>query len=119
MVCASSLAHMIIQCECGIWSLTTLGSRPTILALDTPDGFFPQTDERTSCLSHSMHGCPTLSISLLYLTPLLPLLISPMQPLGLDGVIVTAHSLTTPFTLPSHILIVADTLPIYHPLSFN
>jgi len=47
-----------------------------------------------------MHGCPTLSISLLYLNPLLPLLISPMQPLGLDGMIVTVHSLTTPF-LPS------------------
>ena len=47
-----------------------------------------------------MHSCLTLSISLLYLTPLLPLLISPMQPLGLDGMIVTVLSPTTPF-LPS------------------
>jgi len=100
IVHARSLVQVTNWFRCGIWSLTTSGSRPMILALDTPDGFFPQTDKHTSCLFHLMHSCLTLSISLLFLTPLLPLLISPMQPLGLDGVIVTVHSLTTLFLPP-------------------
>jgi len=93
----------MIWFRCGIVrNLTMLESRPKIppMASRTLDGFFPQTDKRTSCLSHLMHGCLTLSTSLLYLPPLPPSLISPMWPLDLDGMIVIVHSFPTLFYSP-------------------
>ena len=103
MVSALSLAYRIIQCGYGIvWNLTTLESRPKIppMASYTLDGFFPQTHKCTSCLFHLMHGCPTLPTSLLCLPLLSPLLISPMWPLDLNGMIVTIHSFHIPLYSP-------------------
>ena len=95
MVHTLSLAHQMIRCVCGVVrNLTTFESRPKIplMTSHTPDGFFLQTDKGISCLSHLMHGCPTLPTSLLYLLLPPPQLISPTQPLGLNGMIVTFHS---------------------------